>query len=148
MFDDDRSTLHRMLISPWTQALAAGALVLIPARKYPTWLRQTLTWGTAAGTAALIAAPGAGAAILRQRTDGEDSEAEQISTAAHAGLAIGAGALMYGSWRFTWWFDTAAESALRKMRVPFPRAVMGVAIAVWYRATEAHREAPQDAEST
>ena len=148
MSDEKSSTIRRILASPWTQALAAGTLVLVPARKYPSWLRQTLTWGSAAGTAALIAAPAARSAVLRRRTDEQDAEAMRISPAARAGVAVGSGVLVYGSWRFTWWFDTAAESALRRMRVPFPRAVMGVAVGAWYLATEANREPPQDAEST
>ena len=95
----------------------------------------------------LIAAPGAGSAALRRRTD-DDAEAVRISPAARVGLAVGSGALVYGSWRFTWWFDTAAESALRKMRVPFPRAVMGAAIGAWYLATETNRGAPEAVEGT
>lgn len=146
MVNEKRPTLHRILMSPWTHAVAAGALVLIPGRKYPSWLRQTLTWGSAAGTAAVIAAPGVGTAVLRRHTEEEDAGAVQISLAARAGLALGAGALVYGSWRFTWWFDTAAESALRKLRVPFPRAVMGAAIGGWYLATEANSAAPPDVE--
>ncbi|GAA1821274.1 hypothetical protein [Nesterenkonia flava] len=30
---------------PWAQGALNGALALIPARKYPRWLRRTLVWG-------------------------------------------------------------------------------------------------------
>ncbi len=59
-----------------------------------------------------------------------------MSPAARAGVAAGVGAAVYGSWRFTWWFDNTAEQALQKLRVPFPRVVMGAACGLWFCRTE------------
>ncbi len=37
---DSKKTALNVLKSPLTQAVGTGALVLIPARKYPAWLRR------------------------------------------------------------------------------------------------------------
>lgn len=128
---------------PWSQAITAGVLALIPSRKYPVWLRQTLTWGTTAGVVALVSAPGAASEILK-RVSKQEAERVELGSAARAVVALGAGTLMYGSWRFAWWFDEAAEQALRNLRVPFPRAVMGAAVgALHWRSAHRERRKPE-----
>lgn len=141
-----QETVISIVKSPLTQAAAAGALVLIPARRYPAWLRQTLTWGSTAAAAGIIALPRA--ELPAPQTSAEEgaeregpARSHPMGPLARAGLAAGAGAVVYGSWRFTWWFDEASEQALRKLRVPFPRAVMGAACGIWfYRMDKAARE--------
>lgn len=122
--------------SPWSPALAAGALTLIPARKCPAWLRHTVTWGSTAAIVALIASPGFGS---RPPSDTRGAEADQgvgLSPRVRVGYATVAGAVMYGSWRFSWWFDDAAERALRKLHVPLPRVVLGAAVSAGYYYTD------------
>ena len=127
--------------SPWSQAIAGGALALIPGRKYPAWLRQTITWGSAATVVAVITVPGLGSKVL-ERTSGQETppittpQTTRISPKAKAGFATVAGALTYGTMRFGWWFDEAAEQAMRKMQVPYPRVVLGIAVGVLYYYTD------------
>lgn len=161
----------------WIQAIAGGALTLIPARKYPAWVRHTLTWGSAAGIFTLMAVPGV-ASKLQELTTGqtgsekaaalEDVDAETVKahgdSVEHAGtertstgkfdaskpesekldsnpvmrigLAAAVAACTYGLFRFSFWFDGAAERGLRKLHVPYPRVVMGLGTAALYVATE------------
>lgn len=163
-------------MSMWLQAIAGGAFTLIPARKYPAWLRHSLVWGSTAGVFTVIAVPGALARLQEPTPDGADShqpgpdnvEAEiadvhsvsvddsdvprartekvEASNADMAeiagnplvriGLATAVAACTYGLWRFSFWFDAAAESGLRKLRVPYPRVVMGIGVGGLYWATE------------
>ncbi len=137
-----QETALNVLKSPLAQAVGTGALVLIPARKYPAWLRQTLTWGSTAAAVGLTALPKSRTPSREPSTRESENEqdhrpAKAMSPAVRVGAAAGAGAVVYGSWRFTWWFDDAAEKALRKLRVPFPRAVMGAACGVWFYRMEA-----------
>lgn len=122
--------------SPWSQAIAGGALALIPGRKYPAWLRQTITWGSTATVVAVIVVPKLGAKFLEHTSVQETPPITEISPRAKASFATVAGALMYGTMRFGWWFDEAAEQAMRKIQVPYPRVVLGVAIGVLYYFTD------------
>ncbi|WP_016995715.1 hypothetical protein [Kocuria atrinae] len=160
----------------WFQAIAGGALTLIPARKYPAWVRHTLTWGSAAGIFTLMAVPGV-ASKLEKATSGwagsekaapEDVGAETVNvhgdSVEHAGtertstgkfdaskpesekldsnpvmrigLATAVAACTYGVFRFSFWFDDAAERGLRKLYVPYPRVVMGLGTAALYVVSE------------
>lgn len=160
----------------WVQAIAAGAFTLIPARKYPAWLRHTLTWGSAAGMFALFTVPGA-AKKLEKLTSGNAGSEKSVAGKAGAekpdvdgssaepsddaradvedadtgnptiekmvsnpvmrmGVGTVASALTYGLFRFSFWFDEAAERGLRRMRVPYPRVVMGVGTAALYGVSE------------
>lgn len=167
MTDTEKSSAN----SVWLQAIVGGALTLIPARKYPVWLRQTLTWVPAAGVFGVMAVPGAGASVEewasgrvdsgRGTADGvadgrvgakdgdsapadlgqaDERESENGATESHRlariGTAAAAGALTYGMFRFSFWFDEAAERGLRKLRVPYPRVIMGAAVAAFYVAAE------------
>lgn len=51
---------------PWGQTAVVGALTLIPARKYPAWLRQTMIWVPTLSVTAMAATPGAATAVLRR----------------------------------------------------------------------------------
>lgn len=161
----------------WIQAIAGGAFTLIPARKYPAWLRHRLSWGSAAGIFTLMAVPGV-ASKLQELTTGqtgsekaaalEDVDAETVNVhggsvedagtgrtstgkvdaskpdfenvvsnpVMRIGLATAVAACTYGVFRFSFWFDDAAERGLRKLRVPYPRVVMGLGVAALYVVTE------------
>lgn len=153
---------------PVSQAAVVGALSLLPARRYPGWLKQGMTWGSTGLVAAVALTPGAMSGLLKALgskcgdTDPEDSassdssaearESEaresgareeagrpQVSWVTRSSAALVAGGFTYGTWRFAWWADDAAERALRRMRVPAPRLVMAAgAAALAYR--EAHRD--------
>lgn len=56
--------------SLWIQVIAGGVSMLIPARKYPAWLRHTLTWGSTAGIFTLMAVPDA-VSKLQKLTPGQ-----------------------------------------------------------------------------
>lgn len=129
---------------PRAEAVVTGAVALIPARKYPQWLRQTFIWAPTLGVTALAATPGATTAVLRtlgewQGVEQEPGEVPSPPPAVRAALAVGAGATMYATWRFSFWFDTAAENALRKLRVPAPRVAIAVAVgaASWWSSSRA-----------
>lgn len=126
----------RVLNSPWSQAIAGGALTLIPGRKYPTWLRHTLTLGSTAAVVALIAVPGLSSKALKNAAGQERVETVEMTPRVRAGCATVVGASMYGMWRFGWWFDEASEQALRKLQVPFPRVVLGLAVGALYYSTD------------
>lgn len=159
------------------QAIVGGAFTLIPARKYPAWVRHTLSWGSAAGIFALMAVPGVALKLQEVTTSKtgsdkaaalEDVDAETLNVHSDGvenagavqtgagkvdaskpdfekldsnpvrriGLAAAVAACTYGVFRFSFWFDGAAERGLRKLHVPYPRVVMGVGTAVLYAATE------------
>ncbi|KNC13465.1 hypothetical protein AC792_15755 [Arthrobacter sp. RIT-PI-e] len=132
-----KNTALSIATNPRSQALAGGALSLIPGRTYPGWLRHTITWGSTATVVALIAVPQFRSEVLERTSGQKTPPAVEMSPKARAGFAAVTGALMYGTWRFGWWFDEAAEQALRRMRVPFPRVVLGAAVGAWYYYADA-----------
>ncbi|WP_218219984.1 hypothetical protein [Nesterenkonia sp. Act20] len=140
-----KNTAFRFLNSPWSQPLAGGALTLIPGAKYPAWLRQTMTWGSAAAVTALVAVPGVGSAALKQASGRETVETVALSPSGRLGYAAAAGVFTYGLWRFGWWADKASEDALRRMRVPYPRVVLGAAVGALYYVTDDRDQAEEDA---
>lgn len=137
----------------WAEATASGALSLIPARKYPAWLRHTLSWGSTALVVAAVLAPAVVPQFNERVSDGARAKgADDHGVAAESAdrdlavrfVAAGfAGALVHGLGRFSFWLDDAAEHRLRAWRVPYPRVVMSVAAAVLYVVIdEADRRAP------
>ncbi|WP_422391925.1 hypothetical protein [Arthrobacter sp. N1] len=135
---------HKKLASsivrnPWSHAVAGGALALIPGRKYPAWLRRTITLGSTATVVAVITVPRLGSKFLKHTSVQETPPVTNISPKAKAGFATVAGALMYGTMRLGWWFDEAAEQTMRKIQVPYPRVVLGVATGVLYYYTDDRR---------
>lgn len=70
--------------------------------------------------------------------DAEESDVEKIggNPVARIGVAAGVGAATYGLFRFSFWLDGAAEHGLRKLRVPYPRVVMGVGVAAIHALTD------------
>ncbi|NDK32350.1 hypothetical protein [Nesterenkonia haasae] len=145
-YDSQGSAGYRLSADPWGQAALVSALTLIPARKYPAWLKRALVWGPTAGVVAIIATPGAPTSELRKlRTwQGQDPAAVQlpeITPMARTALAIGAGAAMYASWRLSFWSDTAAENVVRKLRIPAPRVAMALTAgaATWWQVTRDNR---------
>lgn len=153
---------------PVSQAAVVGALSLLPARRYPGWLKQGMTWGSTGLVAAVALTPGAMSGLLKalgskhgdadqedsassgssagaRESGARESEAReeagrpQVSWVTRSSAALVAGGFTYGTWRFAWWADDAAERALRRMRVPAPRLVMAAsAAALTYR--EVHRD--------
>lgn len=129
----------RILKSPWSQAAVGGALTLIPGRRYPAWLRHAITWGSTATVTVLVANPRLGPRVLgalSRSSDQEPPEPIETSPKARAVSAAVTGAATFGMLRLGWWFDEAAEQALRKLQVPFPRVLLGVAVGAFYYATD------------
>lgn len=143
------SQLQGFLDDPWVQAGVTGALVLVPARKYPRWLWQGLTWGSTAAVVGVALLPGATTKLLEfsARHFGPEDQEQELSEVPEPGpvlrtaVALGAGAFMYGSWRFSLWADDAVERGLRRLRVPAPRVVMasGTGAATWYQVDRGNR---------
>ena len=123
-----------------SQAVVVGGISLIPARKYPGWLKQGLTWGSTGLVAAVALSPGAASGLLKALgTQDGDADHPQVSWMSRSAAAVVVGGLTYGTWRFAWWADEAAERALRRLCVPAPRVIMAVgAGALTYR--EARRD--------
>lgn len=139
---------YRFSKDPWGQAVAVGALTLIPARKYPAWLRQTIIWTPAVAATAIVAIPGGTTGLLRklsrwQGQDPEEVEFPEISAVTRAAIAASFGAVVYGGGRLSFWTDNAAESLLRKMRVPAPRAAMAVisGATAWWSVDQENKQA-------
>lgn len=140
---------HRLFTDPWVQAGLAGAAMLVPARRYPRWAWQTLTWGSTAVTVAVALVPGATTRLLEFSArhlgpEGQEQELVEVPEPGpvfRATAALGAGAAMYGSWRFSHWIDGAAERGLRRLRVPAPRLAMaaGMAAVTWYQVDRENR---------
>lgn len=162
--------------SLWIQVVGGGISMLIPARKYPAWLRHSLTWGSTVGIFTLMAVPGAVSKLQEltpgqagsdqpvpedveveladvRSASGQDTDVRRADTGTvdassadiekidsnpvvRIGVAAAVGACTYSLWRFSFWLDGATERGLRKLRVPYPRVVMGVAVGGLYWATE------------
>ncbi|NLS10913.1 hypothetical protein HGQ17_13105 [Nesterenkonia sp. MY13] len=143
-----------ILSNPTAQAALSGAVTLIPARNYPGWLRGVMSWVPALAVSGVAMAPGATSGIIKKLQEREgtptDTELPEPSPVVRAGLAAGLGALVYGSVRLSFLLDEAADRGLRKLRVPFPRVVMGAAVAAGaYRSavTENQRREARRAEA-
>lgn len=168
------SRSRSFLTDPWSQAVLTGALTLIPARSYPVWLRRGIIWGPAVIGAVLPAYVAASPEAHRKFTEqmsragldraeldraeldsarqadsGRSPQPEQqnrlrgVAVAAVAGGAIGA--VLTAAMIVAFWGDEKAEQGLRRLRVPFPRAVMGAAAgaaAWWTVVRENERERP------
>ncbi|GAA2177667.1 hypothetical protein GCM10009847_04590 [Leucobacter tardus] len=135
------TALRRALTSPLASALGVCAFTLIPGRAFPRWTRHGLTWASAGGVAIVVATPGAGEKILgRERADRAGARV-QPHPAARLALASLAAALMAGAWMFSWWADEKTERALRKLRLPFPRLWIGIALGATEFWSETQRRA-------
>ncbi|GAA4839093.1 hypothetical protein [Garicola koreensis] len=141
------SGLTSFLRNPWVQGALTGALALIPARKYPGWLRRGIIWApTFAG------AVGLGLLAKNQEPAGDtaqQADAPTVLKVAAAGAAAGAVASV--TLAVSFWADEQIERALHWMRVPFPRAVMGAAAgasAGWMVTQENARERTQQTSRT
>lgn len=124
---------QNILRSPAVQALAAGALTLIPARNYPRWLRTGLVWGPAiAATAygAYLAKNPAHRTALFERFGGDEA-ADQSGALSRPGVVLastaGLGVFIGASSALGFWVDERLERGLQRLRVPAPRVVMAVA---------------------
>lgn len=153
--------LATFLNNPIAQATVTGALTLIPARKYPTWLRRGLIWAPVvvgfAGAAYFVANPKTGLKPTdpHQNTGRADldylpatplSDGQRVGRSATmiaVGGGIGAVASLTTAAGF--WADEKIEQGLRRFKVPFPRAVMGVAAGVitWGQTKQTNRHDQQ-----
>lgn len=123
----------QILRTPAAQAVATGALTLIPARNYPRWLRTTLIWGPPVAAtvygAYLVKNPEHRAALIQRFEDAES--ADQIDALSRPEVvlagAAGLGVLIGSSAALGFWADERLERGLRRLRIPAPRLVMGVA---------------------
>lgn len=137
---------YRFSEDPWGQAALVSTLTLVPARKYPTWLKNVMVWGPTVGVVAVLATPGAPTAVLRklsalQGQNPEEIQFPEINPVARAAVAVGAGTAMYASWRLSFWSDGAAENLVRKLHVPAPRVAMALAAgaAAWWQVTSENK---------
>lgn len=164
---DSRS--RSFLTDPWSQGVLTGVLTLIPARSYPIWLRRSIIWGPTVIGAVLPAYLGASPEAHRRFTErmsraGQDraeldnarqaeperspqpEQQNRLRGAAVAAVAGGAiGAVLTAAMAVAFWGDEKAEQGLRRLRVPFPRVVMGAAAgasAWWSVVKENERERP------
>lgn len=114
---------------PWTQAIVAGLVTLIPARKYPGWLRQGFIWAPT-----VVAVAGSGYVLAKQ------SAQPQKAGAAVAGLMGGGAAVSLAS-AFSLWADEKLERGLGRLKIPFPRAVMAAAAGAvtWWQVKQEHQ---------
>lgn len=135
--------LASFLNNPIAQATVTGALTLIPARTYPTWLRRGLIWAPVvvgfAGATYFVANPKTGLKSRdpRQNTGRADLDylpATPVSDGQRARrsatiIAVGGGigAVVSLTTAAGFWADEKIEQGLRRFKVPFPRAVMGAA---------------------
>lgn len=163
------SRSRRFLTDPWSQGVLTGVLTLIPARSYPIWLRRSIIWGPTVIGAVLPAYLGASPEAHRRFTErmsraGQDraelddarqaeperspqpEQQNRLRGAAVAAVAGGAiGAALTAAMAVAFWGDEKAEQGLRRLRVPFPRVVMGAAAgaaAWWSVVKENERERP------
>lgn len=163
------SRSRSFLTDPWSQGVLTGVLTLIPARSYPVWLRRSIIWGPTVIGAVLPAYLGASPKAHRRFTEqmsraGQDraelddarqaeperspqpEQQNRLRGAAVAAVAGGAiGAALTAAMAVAFWGDEKAEQGLRRLRVPFPRAVMGAAAgaaAWWSVVKENERERP------
>lgn len=143
-----RQRVSDFMKDPFAQAILTGALTLIPARNYPSWLRNGLIWGPpAAGVAggvylatnrsarrklatkiAVAEQPASISQTLRPqeppaplRWKGKNRTASLMIT----GCALGGAASLAIIAGF--WADEMIDRGLRRLNIPLPRVVMGVA---------------------
>ncbi len=142
----DRRT--KLLDNPWSQAILTGAFTLIPARNYPSWLRQSLIWAPpiiGSVTAGYLSAkPRARRKFLERlgvfdEQPPQGREGERSGREIRALLAGGAGgAVVSVGMVLSLWADEQVERGLQRMKVPFPRAVMAVAVGglAWWQVNQ------------
>lgn len=144
--------------NPLSQAVAAGALAVIPARTYPTWLRRGMIWTPAivgvAGSAYLVTNSKAVSKFAKPqkntgRADRDYLPTVQLSSTQRAsrGTAMvavggGIGAVISLTTAAGFWVDEKIERGLRRLNVPFPRAVMGVGTGalIWLQEKQDKRQ--------
>lgn len=133
-----------ILSSRWAQGVLTGALTLIPARSYPRWLRLSIIWAptaiAASGGAYFAGNPEQVQKLTKQAAGRWRSAAVVLLPAAAVGTVAS------GAMAAAFWADGKLDRGLRRMRIPFPRAVMGAAAgtATWWMVTkENERERAQ-----
>lgn len=145
------SPLLQICRGPIGQGLASGAVALIPVRRYPRWLRETIVWAPSITMAGMFLCPEQAQRIARKTGLESDERAEpsRIEAEVEAPLAVRLaaagffGGAVYGVMRTGLWADTALESGLRRLRVPAPRVVLALAggVATWRIAEMERRQA-------
>lgn len=151
------SPLLEICRSPAGQGVLTAVSGLIPVRRYPRWLRETIVWAPSITMVGVFLCPEQAQRLVRRagmevaapsdrpraETDAEgepetDAEAPLTARLAAAGFF---GAAVYGVMRTSLWADTALESGLRRLRVPAPRVVLAAAAgtAAWGSAERERR---------
>lgn len=143
-----RQRLTDFMNDPLAQGLMTGALTLIPVRNYPTWIRRGLIWAPpiagGAGAAYLMMSPktrrkiAAKVAVAQYSSSARESLRPPEPPAAFrtkgpsrtaaliaAGTAVGGAVSLVTAVSF--WADEKIDQGLRRINVPFPRAVMSLA---------------------
>jgi hypothetical protein len=147
-----RQRVAAFMMDPFAQAILTGAVTLIAPRDYPRWLRRGLIWGPTvagvAGGAYLATNRGARrklatriAVAEQQATIAQDLRPQEPPRALRykgnnrtvslvvTGATIGGVASLVMAGGF--WVDYKIDQGLRRLNVPFPRVVMGVATGVY-----------------
>lgn len=142
--------LSAVLRDPLAQGAVVGLLTLIPVRNYPRWVRKSIIWApmviTGVGSACFGANPQAAQTLSKKIAESESDQPEQTELPERfedtptpqprggvrgavrvmiPGLAIGA--VISGSMAVAIWADEKIDRGLRRVGVPLPRVVMGVA---------------------
>lgn len=136
--------LSGILTAPLTQATVTGLLTLIPARNYPQWLRRAIIWApgvmVSAGMATMAAYPQSAQQSSQATESAPPGGLRSVALTTVASVPIGV--VLSASMAAAFWADEALERGLRRMRVPFPRAVLGAAAgaATWWSATRADQQ--------
>lgn len=67
----------QQLENPWVQGVLGGALAMLPARKWPRWVRGAYIWVPTIGAASLAAAPEVWSRWIKESAQGSSSLGEQ-----------------------------------------------------------------------
>lgn len=148
------SEFSAFLGAPLGQGVVTGLFTLIPVRDYPMWLRRSIVWGPlviAAVGAAYLGANPQRAETLDEKVVEPTAESKPsgglrgIAKALVPGLSVGT--IMSGSMATAIWADEKIDRGLRRIGVPLPRLVMGLAVGAitwWSVAEENQRDRSQE----
>ena len=152
--DASKFEFSAFLGAPLRQGVVTGLFTLIPVRDYPLWLRRSIVWGplvlTGVGAAYLGANPqkteALGETVVEPTTESKPlADLRGIARVLAPGLAIGA--VMSGTMATAIWADEKIDRGLRRIGVPLPRLVMGLAVGTitgWSVAEENRRDRSQE----
>ncbi|WP_218221964.1 hypothetical protein [Nesterenkonia sp. Act20] len=110
---------------PWVQGIGTGLSALVPARRYPAWLRQTMMWAPAIGLGALVSSPAAWRSLAESAQARPDSPVAEAAGPQRDGSAVQS---PDGSAERPTGASAADRSRRRPLTMWFGRAGGGVAV--------------------